>query len=84
MTAPDVDPDRAARAAEALRNGDVRIEAGEEDGTYIVRSFTRARNYRVRLNGELRCDCPDAVYNDETCKHLLAVILAAGLNGRTG
>lgn len=83
MTTLDVDPRRAARAAEALRDGTVRIEAGEEDGTYIVRSFTRADSYRVRVNGELRCDCPDATYNGtEFCKHMVAVVLAAGLNKR--
>lgn len=32
----------------------------------------------------LRCDCPDATYNGaKACKHALAVVLAAGLNGRT-
>lgn len=82
VTAVNVDPGRAARAAEALRDGDVRIEAGDGPGVYVVRSFTRARSYRVQVNGELRCDCPDSIYNGtRACKHALAVIMAAGLNG---
>lgn len=84
MTALDLDPDRAARAAEALRDGTVRIEAGNVPGSYVVRSFTADRQYTVRVNGDLQCDCPDARYNEvEACKHALAVILATGLNGRT-
>lgn len=78
----DVDPDRVARAAEALRDGAVRIEPGDSRGVYVVRSFSRARSYRVRLNGGLRCDCPDVLYNGtRACKHALAVVLAAGLDG---
>lgn len=79
----DLDPDRAARAAEALRDGDVQIEPWG-DGTYVVRSFTRARSYRVRVNGERSCTCPDVQYNGATmCKHLIATALAAGLGGGT-
>lgn len=79
----DVDPDRVARAAQALRDGKLRIDPGTGPGVYVVRSFSRARSYRVRLNGELRCDCPDVIYNGtRACKHALAVILAAGLQGR--
>lgn len=80
MTALDVDPSRAARAAEALRDGDVRIEAGDRPGTYTVTSFTRARTYTVHLD-DRTCTCPDAAYRGSTCKHQLAVILTAGLNG---
>ena len=83
MKVANVDPDRAARAARALRDGAVQIEPADRPDTYVVRSFTADRQYTVHLNGELLCDCPDAIYNDEICKHLLAVVLAAGLNRRT-
>lgn len=74
-----VDADRAARAAEALSEGAVTVQR-QEPGTYRVRSFTADRQYTVRLNGELRCDCPDARYNGVTCKHLIAVALTRGLS----
>lgn len=75
----DVGPDRAARAAEALSAGDVQVEE-EGEGVYRVRSFTRARSYRVQVNGEVSCTCPDAVFNGtRVCKHALAVVMATGL-----
>lgn len=76
-----VDPDRAARAAEALSEGAVTVDR-TEPGTYRVRSFTADRQYRVTLNGELRCDCPDVKYRGtETCKHMIATALVEGLGG---
>lgn len=77
MTALDVDPGRAARAAEALSAGDVRIEAAG-DGTYTVTSFTRARQYTVHLEART-CTCPDSQFRGtETCKHVAAILLAGG------
>lgn len=76
VTAVNVDPGRAARAAEALRDGTVSIEAAG-DGTYRVRSFTADRQYTVRLNGRRTCTCPDVQYNGTAmCKHMAAVALA--------
>lgn len=75
----DVDPGRAARAAAALSAGAVSVERDGPD-TYRVRSFTADRQYRVRLNGELRCDCPDVQYRGtEACKHIISVALVEGL-----
>lgn len=75
----DLDPTRAAKAARALRNGGVEVRR-EESGTYRVRSFTADRQYTVRLNGELRCDCPDVQYRGtEACKHIISVALVEGL-----
>ena len=80
MTALDVDPSRAAKAARALRDGDVDFQR-QGPSTFRVRSFTRDRSYRVQLNGKLRCNCPDHRIRGETCKHLVAVALVEGLEG---
>lgn len=80
MTTLDLDPDRAARAAGALQAGSVEVR---RDGrrTFTVSSFSGEGTYRVTL-APPSCTCPDAVYNGtEACKHTLAAVLAAALNG---
>ena len=70
-----LDPDRVARAAEALAAGEVRIRSGEEPGTFVVGSFSGDDSYLVDLERRT-CTCPDATYHEGTCKHLAAVLLA--------
>lgn len=82
MESVDISPDRAARAAEALRDGHVRIEEREGPDEYVVRSFTRARSYRVQIGEEASCTCPDAAYRGGICKHLVAIALVVGLGGK--
>lgn len=78
----DVDPGRAARAAIALSDGDVRIAPdGAEPGVYAVSSFSDdGTTYRVTLGPDPSCTCADHVYNGATaCKHQVAVALLEGL-----
>lgn len=80
MISRDVDPVRAARAAEALRDGDVRIDVGDGPEIYLVQSFSCDRTYTVRLDDRRGCTCPDARYrNVGICKHVAAVLLAGRL-----
>lgn len=75
MTAMDVDPGRAARAAEALSDGRVRIRRAEDGAGYVVSSFSGPGTYLVRVR-ERHCTCPDRRFHQRTCKHLMAVALA--------
>lgn len=73
----DLDPERAARAAEALSEGVARPRAAPgRPGTYIVPSFTTDATYRVHLE-DRTCTCPDHQYRGACCKHILAAALAA-------
>lgn len=80
VTAVNVDPERASRAAAALQAGTVEVQ---RDGrrSFTVSSFTGEEAYRVTL-GPPTCECPDAAYRGSICKHQLAALMAAGLNGR--
>ncbi|MGD0450970.1 MAG: IS6 family transposase [Candidatus Bathyarchaeia archaeon] len=45
-----------------------------DDCLYIVKSQSNNGEYTVnRVNGELMCDCPDAMYRHVKCKHIFAV-----------
>lgn len=77
----DVDPGRAARAAIALSDGDVRIVPdGGEAGVFAVSSFSGDHTYRVRAGVDGECTCRDSVYNGAICKHRIAVALYRGLS----
>lgn len=70
-----MDPQRVARAAEAIRDGEAHVEPAG-DGTFRVRSFTGDATYTVQLTPERTCTCPDAAYRGvETCKHIAAALL---------
>lgn len=76
-----MDPDRVARAARAIRDGDAHVE-GVGKGTYRVRSFTTDETYTVALTPTPTCTCPDARFGGtEVCKHIGAVALLRGLGG---
>lgn len=72
---PDLDPGRAARAAEALSRGRASIRPGPEPGTYVVGSFSRDDSYLVDLEAGT-CTCPDHRIRGGSCKHRLAVLLS--------
>lgn len=73
----DLDPGRVARAAEALANGGVRMQPGEQPGSVVVGSFSGPDSYLVRLP-ERTCTCPDSRRRGGACKHVAAVLLAGG------
>lgn len=69
-----MDPQRVARAAEAIRDGTAHVDPAD-DGTFRVRSFTRDAEYRVCLEPR-SCTCPDHQFRGvQTCKHVAAVLL---------
>lgn len=76
----ELDPDRAASAAEALSDEGVRMRRGRERGTVVVGSFSGRGEYLVELDRR-DCSCPDARHHGGPCKHLLAVLLAKGVAG---
>lgn len=73
-----MDPDRVARAAEAISDGRAQVEP-TGDGTFRVRSFTGDAEYTVQVQAR-ECTCPDARFRGERlCKHMAAVALLRGL-----
>ena len=65
--------DRLARAVELAVLGHV-IHG---DAGFTVVSADQAHFYTVRLDGQVGCDCPDALYRPGVrCKHLVAAALA--------
>lgn len=76
----DLDPDRTARAAEALAAEGVDMRRGEEPRTVVVGSFSGRDEYVVDL-GRRTCTCPDSRLRGNLCKHTLCVVLAMGVAG---
>lgn len=74
----DLDPRRAARAAEALADGRTCVRPGPEPGVWIVSSFTGPGAYRVS-SAPPSCTCPDARIRGSVCKHRLLIALMEGL-----
>lgn len=73
--APPLPAQKVARAARvAVAGGAEFIRAG--DGVYGVRSFTdEEKVYTVTIRPALTCDCPDAHYNDNICKHICLCLI---------
>lgn len=74
MQSDTVEDGRLTRAARAVLNGSCSVEE-VEPGTYTVSSFSSTRSYRVTLNPEPRCTCPDSACRGVICKHLTALEL---------
>lgn len=74
----NLDPDRAARAAQALSERPACVTPGPEPGTYVVESFNRDDSYLVDTEAGT-CSCPDQRIRGGACKHRLAVALSREL-----
>jgi len=48
-----------------------------QPGTYIVESNTGSIRY-VTVSPDYNCECPDAVWRNIICKHLIAALLLHG------
>ena len=66
---------RCRRALDLLHHGSVTFDYSDQDfDFYWVNSQTYPDTvYRVRKNGHLECDCPDALKGNQ-CKHVMAVL----------
>ena len=67
---------RCRRALDLLNYGSVTFDCSDQDFEfYWVKSRTYPDTvYRVRKNGHLECNCPDASKGNQ-CKHQIAVLL---------
>lgn len=66
---------KVARAAHYAADGEPAI-AYQGGGAYGVRSFSDEDTvYYVTLDPALSCDCPDAHYNDNVCKHICLCLI---------
>lgn len=63
---PDLDPKRVRKAME--------MEVARQEGYFIVDSPSGSR-YTVTLSPVYSCECRDAIYREEVCKHLCACLL---------
>lgn len=71
----DLDPPRVARAARAIVDGRTALADPDEDGIYGIRSFSGEEVYTVTVRPVLSCECADAVYRGNVCKHICACLL---------
>ena len=67
---------RFRRALDLLNHGSVTFDYSDQDfDFYWVNSQTYPDTvYRVRKNGHLECNCPDALKGNQ-CKHQMSVLL---------
>lgn len=74
---PSLDYSRVAKAAKAAVAGDTAIMAVEgAEGSFRVRSFSdESKVYTVRVRPVYDCDCHDATYRENVCKHICLILL---------
>lgn len=75
---PPLDYGRVARATKAAIGGETAIAPVEgAEGSFRVRSFSGDDVYTVRIRPVYDCDCHDATYRGNVCKHICLILLRA-------
>ena len=54
------------------------VELQSTPGSFVVTSAVSGTVRYVQLRPDFNCDCPDALYRNQICKHLIAALRADG------